>query len=1229
MKTKKQTISKKSILDNFLKNKKKYTQSETWTWVHYLVKDIFEYLWFSPTSEFRQKDNMTYVRENHKSKETNSRADFILNYKWTKIVVEVEKNWFIEKNKKWEWFEQIKRYLELEQTPFWILTDWEKWYLYNKWYEDNIQYYTLEKILDEWEEIFETTFATKEYYIEQLKNKNSIIKFNTDKQKNIKLFHKKLILLAEKLKLDFLNIPIFKGKTEKEIIQTVYAFIIQFILIKIIQDTRNITLINKEEIINPLSNKNYEELRKNVFKQIKWLWDFYKSYEYEQKSLLKDLEKNYEINNNFKTIQWFLDLYDFIFSFNFKNLEEDIFGAIYENYLKELYKDDNTKKWQVFTPPEIVDFMLEEIWYTQKHIEEIILHYVNKNWIEKLEKELKKNKEKVEFNLLWLSVIDPTCWSWTFLYKAAYTIVKAIYNLKRNKKILFSEEKYYGILSENLIINNIVWFDIEAFPLYLAEMNILLTLLWFNIDKDWNILNKIDKPINIFSTKDTIAEFVNINDNIMDVLSKLDNIWWAKELELFTITKKRFPNEIFKIQIDILNWQIYQIIDKFLVNKIINEIDNKKLLKYRKKINNIKELDKYINIMNDKTLKAIYINKKYEIKRTQKKLNNIVDKFLVNRIINVIDNKYLKENIDNFQSIKVLKSYINEKNDKELKEKFNKIMKNNKKEIDYIRTKFDYVIGNPPYIAYNSIPKEIRENWKKNWLEMSNVFWINLHSIPWHQKKSPPKPNLYSYFWALAYFLAKENWKVSYIVPEWFVAYDCNTYYLTHKVNLQNLYFFNTKVFVDRWLNWKIDVATSAIIFKYTKTDKQNPLKLWSYVWKNNDIDNILSYMKNPNNWKEISKDLLKEYISTWFSILKQDNKILELLKIYKQNNQDIEIYYNHELAEKEFWSKFYFDIWYDINESNLYDIPKWEENNYYRYFLWKWKYISELSDKWRPKDKSKIWLLKANQWYNLLDSKYKIVWNKTIWFWNSRCFYFENKDIIWARNNFNWIWSSDKNEILYLFNLLNSSTSWKILDFYNKKPGEIRDYWVFLYTIKEQIRVPNINSKYKKQLKQKLIENTQNIIDFLQNNTDLTYRDILETQLATSLLAWEEEILWLKEEYSYLNIDLNIIDSDILDNKLDENIIEQIKDKNSIEKLENERDLLTYCLYFWKENPEIDDYIDLTKIKIDNILDSNDLILQNKYVKVVEGIEDNECNNKKEKKANLDNTNKNNLPDS
>jgi len=126
MKTKKSKISKKSILDKFSKNKENYIKNETWTWVHDLVKDVFEYLWFSPTSEFRQKDNMTYVWENKKSKETNTRADFILNYKWTKIVIEVEKLWYIKKNKKWEWFDQIKRYLELEQTPFWILTDGEK-----------------------------------------------------------------------------------------------------------------------------------------------------------------------------------------------------------------------------------------------------------------------------------------------------------------------------------------------------------------------------------------------------------------------------------------------------------------------------------------------------------------------------------------------------------------------------------------------------------------------------------------------------------------------------------------------------------------------------------------------------------------------------------------------------------------------------------------------------------------------------------------------------------------------------------------------------------------------------------------------------------------------------------------------------------------------------------------------------------------------------------------------
>ena len=78
-------------------------------------------------------------------------------------------------------------------------------------------------------------------------------------------------------------------------------------------------------------------------------------------------------------------------------MQNEIFGYVYENYLKDLYSDE--KKGQYFTDPNVVEFMLNEIGYTKK------------NLIERH----KNNQES-------LSIIDPSCGSGTFLYNATHRL---------------------------------------------------------------------------------------------------------------------------------------------------------------------------------------------------------------------------------------------------------------------------------------------------------------------------------------------------------------------------------------------------------------------------------------------------------------------------------------------------------------------------------------------------------------------------------------------------------------------------------------------------------------------------------------------------------------------------------------------------------------------------------------------------------------------------------------
>lgn len=68
-----------------------------------------------------------------------------------------------------------------------------------------------------------------------------------------------------------------------------------------------------------------------------------------------------------------LDILLFITRYNFTNVQNEIFGYVYENYLKDLYLDE--KKGQYFTDPLVVEFMLDELGYTKENLKKIKIHF--------------------------------------------------------------------------------------------------------------------------------------------------------------------------------------------------------------------------------------------------------------------------------------------------------------------------------------------------------------------------------------------------------------------------------------------------------------------------------------------------------------------------------------------------------------------------------------------------------------------------------------------------------------------------------------------------------------------------------------------------------------------------------------------------------------------------------------------------------------------------------------
>lgn len=198
----------------------------------------------------------------------------------------------------------------------------------------------------------------------------------------------------------------------------------------------------------------------------------------------------------------------------------------------------------------------------------------------------------------------------------------------------------------------------------------------------------------------------------------------------------------------------------------------------------------------------------------------------------------------------------------------------------------------------------------------------------------------------------------------------------------------------------------------------------------------------------------------------------------YKENSVDFVFYYNHQWTEYYKKSAFYFDGGYSFVEINLPQSPVPNFENYECAKLNK-NFYSIVENQGffpnirnNPKEKYSINLRQANQGYSLLDSNYKILWSTK----NPGRFHFTDKKIIWSNIRLSGIGSNDKEELLYLFSLLNSKTNFYLLKNLMKMDNE-KDFLVSIKTIKEFIRTPKILSN-NENIKKEIISLTNEIIN-------------------------------------------------------------------------------------------------------------------------------------------------------
>lgn len=401
------------------------------------------------------------------------------------------------------------------------------------------------------------------------------------------------------------------------------------------------------------------------------------------------------------------------------------------------------------------------------------------------------------------------------------------------------------------------------------------------------------------------------------------------------------------------------------------------------------------------------------------------------------------------------------------------------------RRRFDFVIGNPPYVSYNECSKQgllVFKKIKEKEVKLNDIYGMNLHSIPDHRKKYSPKPNLYAFFIALGLALLKDGGRLCYIIPQTILTagdLDVLRYHLAKFTTIEKIITFSGKMFVGRGLKQNKPIATSSLIF-VIRRGRPEPTHQTEIIHYKNPDDNVEKCLKNISNSKGINKKKVLQSkflnnVANW-NFIKQDKDFLNFYEEYKKNSDDIGIYYDHSTAKHYIGNEFYFDIGYNINEKILLNKPKEKENNYQYPKINKNYYsIKNIKGYWpnirTSNSKFEIGLLENNQKYNLLDSSYKIIWS----YINFNKFHFTSLPVIWARNQICGIGSENKDELLYLFSVLNSSIINKVLGSNLKNENE-KDYLVSIASVKQFVRVPEITED-NQFIKNEIIKRTEEML--------------------------------------------------------------------------------------------------------------------------------------------------------
>lgn len=569
------------------------------------------------------------------------------------------------------------------------------------------------------------------------------------------------------------------------------------------------------------------------------------------------------------------------------------------------------------------------------------------------------------------------------------------------------------------------------------------------------------------------------------------------------------------------------------------------------------------------------IDKKIKVFLTKDSVAEFFDTALRNTINDIsVKSGQLSINFDELDL--GYKSYVREEDDLEE-------MKRSLEEHPKIsRRRFDYVIGNPPYVSYNECSKQSLltfELIKKGKVQLNNIYGVNLHSIPNNPKKYAPKPNLYAFFIALGLALLKDNGKLCYIIPQNILTasdLDVIRYHLSKNTTIEKIVIFNSKMFINRGVKQNKIIPTSSLIFVVSKNKlppmSNHEVEIINYKNENHSIDKTLENILHGKyiDKKKISQNILLKNVKNW-NFVKQNKKFLSFYESYQKNTVDISIYYDHVTAKQFFGNKFYFDGSFNIPTKDI-QTKKIDDNDYWEIPHLKSDGFRVKTEGFYPKNR-KIKIAHGSQGMIMLNTEYKVIWRYVN---PDKFFFIEGKNVLPRFQQF-CIASNEKGEILYLLSLLNSRINLLLLKNLLKNEQE-KDILIGLSIIKNFVRIPKINDR-NKSIKNEIIQSTEEMLELEEKKlSDFIDFSNIMIQKFDEIKLEKDKLILIKDKNKFsLDIKGNniqkelikkIINEKFINENVDNIILLDLKDLPIIDydlqkQLKDYIDDLVFALYF------------------------------------------------------------------